>query len=69
MPNDNGLNQRTWELMSETGHAFFSSVVEHIATILGLRIAYIVEAMDVKGKHAVPLARHAFPAAWAGCLA
>ena len=56
MPNDNGLNQRTWELMSETGHAFFSSVVEHIATILGLRIAFIVEAMDVKGKHVAPLA-------------
>ena len=53
---DTGLNQRIWELMSHTGQAFFSSMVEHIATRLGLRMAFIVESMDLKGDRVAPLA-------------
>ena len=56
MRDNTGLNQHIWELMSLTGQAFFSSMVEHIATKLGLRIAFIVEAMDLKGEHVAPLA-------------
>ena len=50
------LNQVTWELMSQTGQAFFTSLVEHLATVLGLRVAFIVESMDPKGEHVAPLA-------------
>ena len=50
------LNQVTWALMSRTGQAFFSSLVEHLATILGLRVAFIVESMDLKGETVMPLA-------------
>ncbi|MBT8354603.1 MAG: PAS domain S-box protein, partial [Desulfofustis sp.] len=50
------LNQVTWELMSRTGQAFFSSLVEHLATVLGLRAAFIVESMDQHGETVMPLA-------------
>jgi PAS domain S-box-containing protein len=50
------LNQVTWELMSQTGQAFFTSLVEHLATVLGLRVAFIVESMDLKGERVEPLA-------------
>lgn len=53
---DTVLNQRTWELMSQTGQAFFSSLVEHLATTLGVRVAFIVEAMDLTGVRVAPLA-------------
>lgn len=50
------LNQVTWELMSQSGQVFFSSLVEHLATVLGLRVAFIVESMDLKGECVAPLA-------------
>ncbi len=50
------LNQVTWELMSQSGQVFFSSLVEHLATVLGLRVAFIVESLDSKGKRVAPLA-------------
>ena len=50
------LNQVTWELMSKTGQAFFTSLVAHLATTLGLRVAFIVESMDLKGERVKPLA-------------
>jgi PAS domain S-box-containing protein len=50
------MNQVTWELMSRTGQAFFTSLVEHLATSSGLRVAFIVESMDLKGKRVKPLA-------------
>ncbi|NOR19703.1 MAG: PAS domain S-box protein [Xanthomonadales bacterium] len=50
------LSQVTWDLMSRTGQAFFSSMVEHLATMLGLRVAFIVESMDMKGERVAPLA-------------
>jgi len=56
MRKDTQLNQVTWELMSRTGQAFFTSIVEHLATVLGLRVAFIVEAMDMKGERVAPLA-------------
>lgn len=56
MLDDAKMNQQTWELMSRTGLAFFSSLVEHLATTLGVRAAFIVESMDMKGDRAVSLA-------------
>jgi len=56
MLDDAQMNQRTWELMSQTGQAFFSAMVEHLAITLGLRVAFIVESMDLKGERVVPLA-------------
>ena len=56
MRDDTRLNQRTWELMSQAGQAFFSALVEHLATTLGVRVAFIVESMDLKGERVAPLA-------------
>ena len=56
MREDKQLNQVTWELMSQSGQVFFSSLVEHLATVLGLRVAFIVESMDLKGERVAPLA-------------
>ena len=49
-------NQRSWEVMSQTGQAFFSSMVEHLATTLGKKVAFIVESMDLKGERVAPRA-------------
>jgi len=49
------INQVTWELMSQTGDAFFCLLVEHLATVLGLRVAFIVESLDTKGEWLKPL--------------
>lgn len=56
MFDDAQTNQRAWELMSQTGQAFFSSLVEHLAITQGLQAAFIVESMDLKGERVAPMA-------------
>lgn len=58
---DSVLNQRTWELMSQTGQPFFSAMVEYLAATLGVRVAFVVEAMDLSGVRVVPLASSGVP--------
>lgn len=62
-----GINQRTWELLSNTGRAFFAGLVEHLATTLGVRAAFAAQAMDLKGEWVLPVAHWGVQDFRAGC--
>jgi PAS domain S-box-containing protein len=49
-------NPATWDLQSKTGQAYFDALMEHLAKVLGVSLAFTVESVAPCGRRACPVA-------------
>ena len=43
MPFDLLATPATWDLLSQTGQAYFDALMEHLAMVLGVSLDFVVE--------------------------